>query len=202
MARTRRDDGDGDGNGADERTPLLLRQAAAAQQQPPPQAEVVNKGKQQHDTQDRAKDKGKAKAAPPSPPPDADEDEDVKLVYSVFGQPGHVYDGTLPPASGLGRGGRGPGLNSRAGAGGAEQSHEAQQEEAQMAAEVQQVEEAIASGLQPKMIAKGSSGSYFARARDAAATDGVRTMAVFKVREEELAQPTQGRVVQRLFITS
>ncbi|KAI0645541.1 phosphatidylinositol 3 and 4-kinase-domain-containing protein [Trametes meyenii] len=47
---------------------------------------------------------------------------------------------------------------------------------------VQAVRDAIAEGLHPKMITKGSSGSYFARAR----VDGrVQTVAVFKPKDEE-----------------
>ncbi|KAH9895131.1 phosphatidylinositol 3 and 4-kinase-domain-containing protein [Cubamyces lactineus] len=47
---------------------------------------------------------------------------------------------------------------------------------------VQAVREAIAEGIHPKMITKGSSGSYFARAK----VDGrVQTVAVFKPKDEE-----------------
>ncbi|KAH9839416.1 phosphatidylinositol 3 and 4-kinase-domain-containing protein [Rhodofomes roseus] len=47
---------------------------------------------------------------------------------------------------------------------------------------VQTVKEAIADGVHPKMITKGSSGSYFARAK----VDGkVQTVAVFKPKDEE-----------------
>lgn len=47
---------------------------------------------------------------------------------------------------------------------------------------VQSVKRAISEGIHPKMIAKGSSGSYFARAK----VDGrVKTMAVFKPKDEE-----------------
>ncbi|EIW83022.1 hypothetical protein CONPUDRAFT_52541 [Coniophora puteana RWD-64-598 SS2] len=46
----------------------------------------------------------------------------------------------------------------------------------------QSVRSAIAAGIHPKMIAKGSSGSYFARAK----VDGkVQTVAVFKPKDEE-----------------
>lgn len=47
---------------------------------------------------------------------------------------------------------------------------------------VDAVKDAIADGIHPKMISKGSSGSYFARAR----VDGkVQTVAVFKPKDEE-----------------
>lgn len=47
---------------------------------------------------------------------------------------------------------------------------------------VQAVKDAIAEGIHPKMITKGSSGSYFARAK----VDGrVQTVAVFKPKDEE-----------------
>ncbi|KAF9071700.1 phosphatidylinositol 3 and 4-kinase-domain-containing protein [Rhodocollybia butyracea] len=47
---------------------------------------------------------------------------------------------------------------------------------------VQSIKSAITEGIHPKMITKGSSGSYFARAKD----DGrVRTVAVFKPKDEE-----------------
>ncbi|OCH91462.1 hypothetical protein OBBRIDRAFT_792290 [Obba rivulosa] len=47
---------------------------------------------------------------------------------------------------------------------------------------VQSVKDAIAEGIHPKMITKGSSGSYFARAK----VDGrVQTVAVFKPKDEE-----------------
>ncbi|KAI0355636.1 hypothetical protein OH77DRAFT_1424578 [Trametes cingulata] len=47
---------------------------------------------------------------------------------------------------------------------------------------VQAVREAIAEGIHPKMITKGSSGSYFARAK----IDGrIQTVAVFKPKDEE-----------------
>ncbi|KAI0930568.1 hypothetical protein AcW1_009223 [Taiwanofungus camphoratus] len=47
---------------------------------------------------------------------------------------------------------------------------------------VQSVRDAIADGLHPKMISKGSSGSYFARAK----VEGrVQTVAVFKPKDEE-----------------
>ncbi|KAI0081899.1 hypothetical protein K474DRAFT_1748215 [Panus rudis PR-1116 ss-1] len=47
---------------------------------------------------------------------------------------------------------------------------------------VQAVKEAISEGIHPKMISKGSSGSYFARAK----IDGrVQTVAVFKPKDEE-----------------
>ncbi|KAF5317154.1 hypothetical protein D9611_003908 [Ephemerocybe angulata] len=47
---------------------------------------------------------------------------------------------------------------------------------------VQSVKSAIAEGIHPKMITKGSSGSYFARAK----VDGrVQTVAVFKPKDEE-----------------
>ncbi|OSD06719.1 hypothetical protein PYCCODRAFT_1474162 [Trametes coccinea BRFM310] len=47
---------------------------------------------------------------------------------------------------------------------------------------VQAVRDAIAEGIHPKMITKGSSGSYFARAK----VDGrVQTVAVFKPKDEE-----------------
>ncbi|GJE94494.1 hypothetical protein PsYK624_106640 [Phanerochaete sordida] len=47
---------------------------------------------------------------------------------------------------------------------------------------VEAVKDAIADGIHPKMISKGSSGSYFARAR----SDGkVQTVAVFKPKDEE-----------------
>ncbi|KAI0277425.1 hypothetical protein BGY98DRAFT_1089954 [Russula aff. rugulosa BPL654] len=47
---------------------------------------------------------------------------------------------------------------------------------------VQSVKRAISEGIHPKMITKGSSGSYFARAK----VDGrVKTMAVFKPKDEE-----------------
>ncbi|KAI0769778.1 phosphatidylinositol 3 and 4-kinase-domain-containing protein [Trametes elegans] len=47
---------------------------------------------------------------------------------------------------------------------------------------VEAVREAIAEGIHPKMITKGSSGSYFARAK----VDGrVQTVAVFKPKDEE-----------------
>jgi phosphatidylinositol 4-kinase type 2 len=46
----------------------------------------------------------------------------------------------------------------------------------------QGVRSAIAEGIHPKMITKGSSGSYFARAK----SEGrVQTVAVFKPKDEE-----------------
>ncbi|KAK7045573.1 Phosphatidylinositol 4-kinase LSB6 [Paramarasmius palmivorus] len=55
--------------------------------------------------------------------------------------------------------------------------------QAEFDALVQSVKSAIAEGIHPKMITKGSSGSYFARAKD---EDGrVRTVAVFKPKDEE-----------------
>ncbi|ESK85210.1 phosphatidylinositol 4-kinase type ii subunit alpha [Moniliophthora roreri MCA 2997] len=48
---------------------------------------------------------------------------------------------------------------------------------------IRSVKNAISEGIHPKMIAKGSSGSYFARARDEGGR--VRTVAVFKPKDEE-----------------
>ncbi|KIY46206.1 hypothetical protein FISHEDRAFT_48152 [Fistulina hepatica ATCC 64428] len=48
---------------------------------------------------------------------------------------------------------------------------------------IQSVRDAIEDGIHPKMIAKGSSGSYFARARNDAGK--VQTVAVFKPKDEE-----------------
>ncbi|KAJ4483446.1 phosphatidylinositol 3 and 4-kinase-domain-containing protein [Lentinula aciculospora] len=48
---------------------------------------------------------------------------------------------------------------------------------------VQSIRDNIAEGLHPKMITKGSSGSYFARAKDEIGR--VRTVAVFKPKDEE-----------------
>ncbi|KAJ3896253.1 phosphatidylinositol 3 and 4-kinase-domain-containing protein [Lentinula edodes] len=48
---------------------------------------------------------------------------------------------------------------------------------------VQSIQDSIAEGLHPKMITKGSSGSYFARAKDEHGR--VRTVAVFKPKDEE-----------------
>ncbi|KAI4526189.1 hypothetical protein K525DRAFT_233650 [Schizophyllum commune Loenen D] len=61
--------------------------------------------------------------------------------------------------------------------------HEPPMTKAQFDAMVQAVKEAILEGIHPKMIAKGSSGSYFARAKDE--TGRVRTVAVFKPKDEE-----------------
>ncbi|KAG8835311.1 phosphatidyl inositol kinase [Serendipita sp. 399] len=44
------------------------------------------------------------------------------------------------------------------------------------------VKESILDGIQPKMIAKGSSGSYFARSKDG---DKIKTVGVFKPKDEE-----------------
>ncbi|KAL1748661.1 phosphatidylinositol 3 and 4-kinase-domain-containing protein [Schizophyllum fasciatum] len=61
--------------------------------------------------------------------------------------------------------------------------HEPPMTRAQFDAMVQAIKDAIAEGIHPKMIAKGSSGSYFARAKDE--TGRVRTVAVFKPKDEE-----------------
>ncbi|CAK5265772.1 unnamed protein product [Mycena citricolor] len=62
--------------------------------------------------------------------------------------------------------------------------HKEPMTQAEFNALVQSVKSAIGEGIHPKMIVKGSSGSYFARAKNAA--DGrVHTVAVFKPKDEE-----------------
>ncbi|TRM69794.1 phosphatidylinositol 3 and 4-kinase-domain-containing protein [Schizophyllum amplum] len=61
--------------------------------------------------------------------------------------------------------------------------HQPPMSQVQFNAMVQAVKDAIAEGTHPKMIAKGSSGSYFARAKDEMGR--VRTVAVFKPKDEE-----------------
>ncbi|KAJ4002015.1 phosphatidylinositol 3 and 4-kinase-domain-containing protein [Lentinula boryana] len=55
--------------------------------------------------------------------------------------------------------------------------------QAEFDALVQSIRDSITEGLHPKMITKGSSGSYFARAKDE--NGRVRTVAVFKPKDEE-----------------
>ncbi|EMD37556.1 hypothetical protein CERSUDRAFT_94557 [Gelatoporia subvermispora B] len=60
--------------------------------------------------------------------------------------------------------------------------HKPPMTQAEFDSHVQAVRDAIADGIHPKMITKGSSGSYFARAK----VDGrVQTVAVFKPKDEE-----------------
>ncbi|KAE9411539.1 hypothetical protein BT96DRAFT_961400 [Gymnopus androsaceus JB14] len=61
--------------------------------------------------------------------------------------------------------------------------HEPPMTQSQFDALVQSVRSAISEGIHPKMIVKGSSGSYFARAKDQHGR--VRTVAVFKPKDEE-----------------
>ncbi|KAJ3845446.1 phosphatidylinositol 3 and 4-kinase-domain-containing protein [Lentinula raphanica] len=61
--------------------------------------------------------------------------------------------------------------------------HKPPMTQAEFDALVQSIRDSIAEGLHPKMITKGSSGSYFARAKDEYGK--VRTVAVFKPKDEE-----------------
>ncbi|KAJ6499308.1 phosphatidylinositol 3 and 4-kinase-domain-containing protein [Mycena sanguinolenta] len=61
--------------------------------------------------------------------------------------------------------------------------HKPPMTQAEFDALAQSVKNAIEDGIQPKMITKGSSGSYFARAKNE--MDRVHTVAVFKPKDEE-----------------
>ncbi|KAF7376140.1 hypothetical protein MSAN_00028900 [Mycena sanguinolenta] len=61
--------------------------------------------------------------------------------------------------------------------------HKPPMTQAEFDALAQSVKNAIEEGFQPKMITKGSSGSYFARAKNE--MDRVQTVAVFKPKDEE-----------------
>ncbi|KAF8993668.1 phosphatidylinositol 3 and 4-kinase-domain-containing protein [Cyathus striatus] len=61
--------------------------------------------------------------------------------------------------------------------------HKPPMTQAEFDALVQSIKNAISEGIHPKMISKGSSGSYFARAKDDHGR--VKTVAVFKPKDEE-----------------
>ncbi|KAL0072349.1 Phosphatidylinositol 4-kinase LSB6 [Marasmius tenuissimus] len=61
--------------------------------------------------------------------------------------------------------------------------HKPPMTQAEFDALIRSVKTAISEGIHPKMIVKGSSGSYFARAKDE--QSHVRTVAVFKPKDEE-----------------
>ncbi|KAF5393341.1 hypothetical protein D9757_000569 [Collybiopsis confluens] len=61
--------------------------------------------------------------------------------------------------------------------------HKPSMTQAQFDAIAQSIKSAISEGIHPKLISKGSSGSYFARAKDEQGR--IRTVAVFKPKDEE-----------------
>ena len=104
---------------------------------------------------------------------DRKEGNEVQAILSLFGVP-KIYHATTPD-------------ESRAGASSSPTGNKQAlfSEQVAFEGEISAVQEAIENGTYPKMNERGSSGSYFARAKEASSPGSVKTVAVFKPRDEE-----------------
>ncbi|KDN40610.1 hypothetical protein K437DRAFT_258600 [Tilletiaria anomala UBC 951] len=120
-----------------------------------------------------------------------------QALLSVFGTPGHVHHAVWIDPAHYGSAVKGPAAPPQSRR--EEEIKEMRQkkmdeEQLEFEREIAAAKEAISHGIQPKMISKGTSGSYFVRARivDTSTNNnvteqapGIETVAVFKPKDEE-----------------